>query len=330
MITNIDNVLLIKYMRKELNESESQRVVDWLQEKEENKHFLFGLKEAYMLSRWDELSDKAEPEDGWNELKKSLRKNQPSLQKKYLRVGLRCAAVIIILIATGFFMNNQFKKQPPQYTMIETATGQQSTLTLNDGTIVRLNQNSKLIYPKNFDQHTRHVTLQGEAYFEVAHNVKKPFLVDVGCYTVKVLGTKFNVAAYSGNVYSYTSLKEGKVLIIDNQEGHKVLSELKPGTQLGYNKKTGDYSVKSIDINAIATWSLNQIVIRDQKLETVAEMLSSKYGYTFDITNSKIEKLKYNITIEKEPLDEILSDIHCVTPQVHYSIDHEKKLVIFK
>jgi len=88
--------------------------------------------------------------------------------------------------------------------------------------------------------------------------------------------------------------------------------------------------VKSIDINAIATWSLNQIVIRDQKLETVAEMLSSKYGYTFDITNSKIEKLKYNITIEKEPLDEILSDIHCVTPQVHYSIDYEKKLVIFK
>lgn len=330
MITNIDNVLLIKYMRKELNESESQRVVDWLQEKGENKHFLFGLKEAYMLSRWEELSDKAENKVSWVELKKSLSKNQPSSRKKYLRVGLQCAAVLIFLLTTGFVIHNLFQKQQPQYTMIETASGQQSTLTLNDGTIVRLNQNSKLIYPKNFNQQTRKVTLKGEAYFEVAHNAKKPFLVNVGCYTVKVLGTKFDVNAYSGDMYSYTSLKEGKVQIVDNHEGHKVLSELKPGTQLGFNRKTGDYSVKTIDINAIANWTLNQIVIKNEKLGTVAEMLSSKYGYTIDINTSKIEKLKYNITIEKEPLDEILSDIHCVTPQVHYYIDHERKWVIIK
>ena len=283
MITNIDNVLLIKYMRKVLTESESQKVVDWLQDKNENKHFLFGLKEAYMLSRWEELSDKAETEVGWNELKKSLPKNQPSSRKKYLRVGLQYAAVLILLLlATGFFLQNLFQKQQPQYTMIETASGQQSTLTLNDGTIVRLNQNSKLTYPKNFNNHTRNVTLRGEAYFEVTHNAKKPFLVNVGCYTVKVLGTKFDVNAYSGDMHSYTSLKEGKVLIVDNQEGHKVLSELKPGTQLRYNRKTGDYAVKSIDINAIANWRLNQIVIRNQKLGTVAEMLSSRYGYTID------------------------------------------------
>jgi len=330
MITNIDNVLLIKYMRKELSESESQQVVDWLQEKNENKHFLFGLKEAYMLSRWDELNDKAETENGWDELKKSLHKNQPSIRKKYIRVALQYAAVLIFLFATGFVIHNLFQKQQPQYTTIETASGQQSTLTLNDGTIVRLNQNSKLIYPKNFNQHTRNVTLSGEAFFEVSHNENMPFLVNVGCYTVKVLGTKFNVNAYKGDIYSYTSLKEGKVLIVDNQKGHKVLSELKPGTQLGYNRKTGDYAVKSIDINAIANWRLNQIVIRNQKLGTVAEMLSSKYGYTIDVNNCKIEKLMYNITIEKEPLDEILSDIQCVTPQVHYYIDHERKWVIIK
>ena len=330
MITNIDNVLLIKFMRKELNESESQQVVDWLQEKEENKHFLFGLKEAYMLSLWEELSDKSETKEGWNELKKSLSKNRPSLRNKYFRLVLRYAAILILLLATGFVLHNLFPMQKPQYTVIETASGQQSTLTLNDGTIVRLNQNSKLIYPKNFNQQTRNVTLSGEAFFEVSHNENKPFLVNVGCYTVKVLGTKFDVNAYKDDIYSYTSLKEGKVLIVDNQKGHKVLSELKPGTQLGYNRNTGNYAVKSIDINAIANWRLNQIVIRNQKLGTVAEMLSSKYGYTIDVNNCKIEKLMYNITIEKEPLDEILSDIHCVTPQVHYYIDHERKWVIIK
>jgi len=330
MITNIDNVLLVKYLRKELNESETQLVVDWLEEKDENKHFLFGLKEAYMLNRWEELNVIAGTEKGWNVLKKSLVKKQPSLIKKYTPVVLRYAAVLIVLLTSGFFLHNMLQKQQPQYSVIETAAGQQSTLTLNDGSIVKLNENSKLIYPRNFNQDTRNVTLQGEAYFEVTHNAKKPFMVNVGSYTVKVLGTKFNVNAYSGNIYSYTSLKEGKVLIVDNLEGHKVLSELKPGTQLGYNNKTGDYSVKSIDVNSIADWTLNQIIIRDQKLGTVAEMLSGKYGYTIDVDNCKIEKLLYNITIEKEPLDEILSDIHCVTPQVHYYIDHERKWVILK
>lgn len=330
MITNIDNVLLVKYLKKELNESETQLVVDWLEEKDENKHFLFGLKEAYMLSRWEELSTIAGTEKGWNGLKKSLEKQQPTLFKKYMPVVLRYAAVVFVLLASGFFLNNLLHRQQTQYFVMETASGQQSTLTLNDGTIVKLNENSKLIYPRNFNQDTRNVTLHGEAYFEVSHNPKRPFMVNVGSYTVKVLGTKFNVNAYSGNIFSYTSLKEGKVLIVDNLEGHKVLSELKPGTQLGYNNKTGDYSVKSIDINSIADWTLNQIIIRDQKLETVAEMLSGKYGYTVDIDNCKIEKLMYNITIEKEPLDEILSDIHCVTPQVHYYIDHERKWVILK
>ena len=330
MITNIDNVLLIKYLRKELNEAESQCVVDWLQARDENKNFLFGLKEAYMLSRWEELRDKAGTVNGWNELKQSLGEKRPSPLKKYLRVGLQYAAVLVLLFATGFYIHNLLQKQQPQYSMVETASGQQSTLTLNDGTKVKLNQNSKLIYPKNFNQDTRNVTLQGEAYFEVTHNAKKPFMVNVGCYTVKVLGTKFDVNAYSGDIYSYTSLKEGKVLIIDNNEGHKVLSELKPGNQLGYNRRTGDYSVKTVDIDAIADWSLNQLVIRNEKLGTVADMLSGKYGYTIDVNNCKIGNLVYNITIEKEPLDEILSDIHCVTPQVHYYIDHEKKWVIIK
>ena len=106
MITNIDNVLLVKYLKKELTESETQLVVDWLEEKDENKHFLFGLKEAYMLSRWEELSAIAGTEKGWNGLKKSLVKKQPSLLKKYTPVVLRYAAILIVLLTSGLFLNN--------------------------------------------------------------------------------------------------------------------------------------------------------------------------------------------------------------------------------
>jgi transmembrane sensor len=329
MITDIENILLIRYLRNELNDAESQQVVSWLQEKEANKHFLFGLKEAYMLSRWAELREKAGTKDGWCELNQSIDENQPSFYRKWVRLGLQYAAAILFLVS-GFLLHDLVQNQQQQFNMIETASGQQSTLVLNDGTKVILNENSKLIYPTNFNQVARNVTLQGEAYFEVIHNAKNPFFVHVGSYIVKDLGTKFDVDAYQDGIYSYTSLKKGKVQILDQAKGNKILSDLQPGMQFAYNRRTGDYSVKTIDKNAIGDWFLSQIFIRHKTLKDVAEMLSSKYGYSIEINNNKIEDLTYNITIEDEPLEEILSDIHFITPQVQYSLNKGIKSVIFK
>lgn len=330
MITDIENLLLIRYLRNELSDTESQQVVSWSQENEANKQFLFGLKEAYMLSRWEKLREKADTEDGWNELKLSLETNQPSIIKKWGQFALRYAAVAILFLVSGFLLHDLVIKEQPQYNTIATASGKQTTLALNDGTKVTLNENSKLIYPTNFNQDDRSVTLQGEAYFEVIHDAKKPFLVHTSSYTVKDLGTKFDVHAYPNDTYSYTSLKKGKVQILDNATGNKILSELQPGTQLAYNRKTGDYAVKAIDKNAIAVWLPGKIIIKHKTLTTISQMLASKYGYIIDVKKSNIETLTYNITIENEPLDEILSDIHFITPQVQYSINQEKKTVIIK
>ena len=329
MITDIDNILLIKYLRNELNDAENQQMVDWVQAKEANKQFLFGLKEAYMLSRWEELRDKAGTETGWNELNQSLNAIQPVSYKKWMRLSLEYAAVAILFLVSGFFLH-YIIKTPPQFNMIETASGQQSTLILNDGTKVTLNENSKLIYPTDFNQDSRKVTLRGEAYFEVTHNAKRSFLVNVGNFTIKDLGTKFDVAAYPDDLYLYTSLKEGKVQIINNAKDNKILSDLQPGTQLCYNKRTEEYFVKSINIADIADWTKGRVVIQRETLAAVVEKLTQKYGYTFDIRNDNISNLTYNITIENEPLKEILSDIHFITPQVQYFINTERKSVILR
>jgi ferric-dicitrate binding protein FerR (iron transport regulator) len=330
MITDIENKLLIRYLRNELNDTESQQVVSWLQENEANKHLLFGLKEAYMLSRWDELRKKAETENSWNELKQSLNAKQTYSFNKWVRIGLQYAAIAILFLVSGFLLHDLIQDQPTQYNIIQTASGKQSTLILSDGTKVTLNENSKLIYPTNFNHGERNVTLLGEAFFEVIHNEKQPFLVHVHNYTVKDLGTKFDIKAYPNEIYSYTSLQKGKVQILDNTKGNKILSELQPGSQLAFNGKTGNYSVKAIDNNAIAEWIPSKIIIRHKTLAIISQILSSKYGYTIELKNRNIEKLTYNITIEKEPLDEILSDIHIITPQVGYSINQEKKIVTIK
>jgi ferric-dicitrate binding protein FerR (iron transport regulator) len=131
-------------------------------------------------------------------------------------------------------------------------------------------------------------------------------------------------------VYVYTSLKEGRIQVVDNTKEKKIVSELKPGMQLSYNRRTGEYYVMAVDQQQIADWTNGQMVIRHQTLEDLKQRLEQKYGYVIDIQNQKIGNLTYNITIDKEPLEEILSNIHFITPQVSFSINKNTKTVILK
>ncbi|MBB3186794.1 FecR family protein [Microbacter margulisiae] len=332
MITDIDNILLIKFLRKELTDGENQQVIDWLQAKEENKHFLFGLKEAYMLSQWEELRDKADTEAGWNELNQTLELDsipKASMWKK-IRTTLQYAAAIILLLSVGYFLRDLITRHPVQYAVVETSDGQQSTLILSDGTKVRLNENTKLVYPTDFNGSTRTVALRGEAYFEVVHNAKKPFMVNVGSYTVKDIGTKFDIDTYPDEIYSYTSLKEGEVQVMENNRDQNLITDLKAGMQLGFNRRTKEYFVRTVDQNSIGDWTKGQIVIKRETLQEVAERLQHKYDYNISVQNNRLDSLKYNITIENESLEEILNDIHFITPQVHYYINKKDKSLIFK
>ncbi|MDP4276474.1 MAG: FecR family protein [Bacteroidota bacterium] len=328
MISDINNILLIKYLRNDLNEAESKQVLAWLQEKEENKEFLFGLKEAYMLSRWKELQQQSAVSQGWDEFSLKIAQASPSKRSTLILSVVRYAAVAVIVFGLGFFLRGFSHQEPVTYNVVKTASGEHSTLILADGTKVRLNENSQLTYPSSFSRHFRKVSLKGEAYFEAAHNKKKPFLVNTSVYTVKVLGTKFNVDAYPDQLYVYTSLKEGKVQILDNSGDSKILSELKPGTQMSFNRRTGEYFVKEVELDEIGDWINGEVVFKRKTLQEIADKLEQKYGYTIDIRNKEISQLTYNITIENEPLEEILSDIHYITPQVHFSVQLDRKTVI--
>lgn len=329
MISDIDNSLLVKYLKNELNEEESQKVIRWLEQNKENHEFLFGLKDLYMLGRWEELSEKADTDNGWKKLSDAIRKQNQS--KKAFRSYLKYAAILIAFFSMGYGYKTYFHPRLPMMNTVMTAEGERTTVILDDGTKVKLNQNSKLVYPGTFGRKNRKVTLSGEAYFEVLHDDETPFLVDAGIYTVKVLGTKFNVEAYPGDICSYTSLKEGKVQILENNtEDEHILSELKPGTQLVYNARTGQYRMNQVSIEEIGDWMKGQIVVKQKNLQELADILKQRYGYSFEIRTDSINDIVYNIVLEQESLEEILNDVTVMTPQVHYSINHETRTVIFR
>ena len=128
--------------------------------------------------------------------------------------------------------------------------GNQSKLTLADNTVVWLNAGSRLVYPTAFKGKTREVLLFGEAYFEVAKNPEKPFIVNTSDAQIKVLGTQFNVSAYAEDKVIQTVLKEGSVEFIRNDAGF--FDEpivMKPNQMVSFVKTNKETSVSSVDAN---------------------------------------------------------------------------------
>ena len=131
-------------------------------------------------------------------------------------------------------------------TMLQTADGEMITLTLADGTEVKLNSNSKITYPHCFKGAERMVHLEGEAFFKVRHDSKRPFVVDAGGVLTKDLGTSFNIKAYQGSDCKVT-LVEGKVEVLAKNSQHKPVT-LNPGQQYSLSAKE---TVSRQIINAI-------------------------------------------------------------------------------
>ena len=149
MISDIENSLLVKYLKNELNEEESQKVIGWLEKNKENQEFLFGLKDLYMLGRWEELSRKADTTHGWEKLSGSIRKQRQS--KNVFRSCLKYAAILIVFFSMGYGYKAYFHQSSSIMNTIITAEGERTTVILDDGTKVKLNQNSKLFYPGTFN-----------------------------------------------------------------------------------------------------------------------------------------------------------------------------------
>lgn len=164
MISDIENSLLVKYLKNELNEEESQKVIGWLEKNKENQEFLFGLKDLYMLGRWEELSRKADTTHGWEKLSGSIRKQRQS--KNVFRSCLKYAAILIVFFSMGYGYKAYFHQSSSIMNTIITAEGERTTVILDDGTKVKLNQNSKLVYPGTFNGKNRKVALSGEAYLK--------------------------------------------------------------------------------------------------------------------------------------------------------------------
>jgi ferric-dicitrate binding protein FerR (iron transport regulator) len=177
----------------------------------------------------------------------------------------------------------------PLYTTLQVPRGQRFDMVLADGTHVWLNADSRLRFPLSFDGGERRVGLEGEGYFEVAHDGRKPFMVDVDGQSLRVLGTKFNISAYTGDGFINTSLLEGSVALEADAGAGLTLS---PGSmaRLDRGDPAAGYTTAPIKGDPSA-WRNGQFLTDGKRLEQVFVELARWYDVEYSFVDRRAADL---------------------------------------
>lgn len=210
--------------------------------------------------------------------------------------------------------------------IIETPTNANYTLVLPDGTTVLLNVNTKLKYPRSFDNNDRIVELNGEAYFVVANHNQQKFIVKTQQQTTEVLGTKFNVKAKDNQITEVTTLEEGSIRVVNNNTLDTEF--IKPGQQveLNYNNT----KIQQVELEPFLAWTKGYFYMDESNISEVLQEIADWYDIDIDFTKSK-SLTTYKGKIPKNmKLDELIKLLEHIDLKVKPTVAKDKIKLIVK
>lgn len=244
-------------------------------------------------------------EQAWKKGQARIRSSRRSV---WLQNMMRYAAMLSVplLIATLVLSYLHFmpRKQEVHYAEVRATAGSIIKYVLPDSSVVWLNAETTLRYPAKFVGDERRVEIDGEAYFDVKADKRKPFFVDTRSgMSVYVYGTKFNVTAYSDEQRITTVLESGHVNVIaPNQEQF----ELNPGEQMVYDLAQNKMTRSVTDVYAHTAWREGKLIFRNTPLEEILNRLSKKYNVEIELNNPNGKQYNYRATFRNETLIQIL------------------------
>jgi transmembrane sensor len=322
---------------KDPSEESEEFWANWLSK---NSERIFDINEAADLVkslRFKENDITEEHVDKlWMNLSKGIKKDTKTIQfqerKNSYEPFLKVAAVLIPLLIVGYLLveKNEF---PANTEIALTSTvkkvnsnGKKTQFTLPDGTRVFLNANSKLIYSSQFeDEIIRKVKLKGEAFFQVKRDTLRPFIVESGDLQTQVLGTSFNVNAFSESEIS-VAVEEGRVQLRNMTKSDGDASIMLSAHDLGvFQKDTNlEQLVKSkITGNELFDWRNGVIHFKKADFNEIRNKLERWYGVTFEIERTIDSKKDFTGSYANKPLSTVLDGLQFVY-DFEYKIDKKK------
>ena len=251
-------------------------------------------------------------------------------------ISRRCwsiAAVMLILIISGALgwtlfgiqnqnLKSQISDNPIRDIIVTTGMGEHSRVSLPDGTALTLNAQTTVRY--NLADGKRQVSIDGEAFFEVARDPEHPFVVSANGMTVTCLGTSFDVRNYSDESTASVVLRDGKVRV--NARDADLTME--PGSRVLMDRQTLALSKHTVTPSDYTAWLNGEIKFNNQTLEEIAAELSRNYNIDLVITSDELKQERFNGYLGRSSLRNIL-DVLCLASDMSYHVDNDTMVYIY-
>lgn len=230
----------------------------------------------------------------------------------------------------NYSLNTISPNVPPLANTLRVPKGGAYEVILSDGTKVCLNSGSELSFSTPFSTTERRVKLKGEAYFDVKHHANTPFIVEVAQQQIQVLGTAFNISAYSDDLSVITTLVEGQVKIM-YEAGDQTLTEyLKPNEQSILNIETMDLSKKKVDTQLYTTWKDGRLKFKDESLASLIKKIERWYDVEVLFSDESLKTLRFTGDLPRYPQVANILKILEAEVELKVSIQDEQIILLSK
>jgi transmembrane sensor len=259
--------------------------------------------------------------------------NQENARKTTVAWRRKVAVVLLLLAGLSYFLGKTLlpkAEEPvmasaPEIEVLQAPLGVKSTIRLEDGSVVFLNSGSKISYLKGFTDTLRLVTLEGEAYFEVAPDSTRPFIVQTGAISTRALGTEFNVSSFPGERVS-VSLVKGEVLVRNEQEALE--QRLLPGEGIKASSEDKALAMSRFDPEEVLSWMNKTLIFNQSPFSKASKKLEAWYGVELIFQNSVPKDLHVSGKFIDESLENILKGLS-YSSRFSYRIEGKKVHIQF-
>ncbi|MEM1339097.1 MAG: FecR domain-containing protein [Bacteroidota bacterium] len=297
----ITDELLKKYANGQCSKEEKQLVEKWLategdSDGEDQSH----LFDPYKAQTWDTLS------------KQTIERRTTFKQR-----AMRYAAAIALFISLGaisYLLFNPSNESTGEtilamedFQTIYSERGERQTISLPDGSTVRLNTESILKFPQEFEGKERLVYLEGHAHFDIQRNPEKPFIVYTEDSRTQVLGTSFDINTHSTSQRTEIIVTSGKVAFSERDD-------TKNTVKLTVNKRAilageNNIQVDEVDAESLTAWKQDRLVLEKMTLAEIIKVIEPWYDVNVEVNNPNLMTIKYKVSKDNPTLEALMDDL---------------------
>ncbi|HVI45261.1 MAG TPA: FecR domain-containing protein [Chitinophaga sp.] len=263
--------LLAKYLSGKCTPAEVEQVKQWLKDQGEE------WMEKFMEEHWDQQPQHSTPEVRQQLADQIITATVKRKRMFFLRIAT--AACVAVIAAAACWLLIPSLQEPVRWELVSNTGKDLKKIQLPDASVVTLNRNTTIRYSSAYNKKERRVLLEGEAFFEIAPDANRPFLVQAGNAITRVYGTAFNVNAVTGAGEIRVALQQGKISVTcDSLSGEKMMT---PGQLLVYNRQSHKTDILPIAPETADSWRKGQLNFVNTPMHDVLLQLENTYGVHF-------------------------------------------------